>query len=167
MECLDFGLISVVSGSGCDSRLAGEIDDAGIGISELYQKSLFHIGVEDALLLQVMRHGVLRQKRGLEPNFGSNPFALTVKSPRRMTAAPSTAELRPEVGALDLIELLDLFPRGIAHRAGNVDFKMQDAHYLHQRTQGETTSCCLIQILAPCLRAWVVKLSYAGTIDTA
>ena len=38
------------------------------------------IGVEHALLLQIVRHGVLRQKRRLQPDFGANPFALGVRS---------------------------------------------------------------------------------------
>ena len=45
-----------------------------------------------------------------------------------MVAASAAAELRAEVRALDLIELLDLAPCGIADCAGDVDFELQDRH---------------------------------------
>jgi hypothetical protein len=93
-----------------------------------YIRILFHVGVEHALLLKIMRHGVLRQKWRLEPDFGSDPFPFAVRSIWRMVAASPAAELRAEVGALDLIELLDFLPGGVAHGAGNVDFEMQNAH---------------------------------------
>ena len=69
-----------------------------------------------------MRHGVLRQKRRLEPDFGADPFALGVRSVSGMIAASAAAELRAEVGALNLIELVDLAPRLVADRAGDIDF---------------------------------------------
>jgi len=68
-----------------------------------------------------MRHGVLRQKRRLEPDFSADPLALGVRSIRRMIAAAATAELWTEVRALNLIKLADLAPSGIADGSGDVD----------------------------------------------
>ena len=39
----------------------------------------------------------------------------------RMVAATAAAKLRAEVRALDLVELLELTPGFVAHRAGNID----------------------------------------------
>jgi len=69
-----------------------------------------------------MGNGVLRQKRRLYPDFGTDPFALRVRGIGCMFAPPAAAELRPEAGTLNLIELSNLAPRGIACRAGNVNF---------------------------------------------
>ncbi len=74
-----------------------------------------------------MRHGVLRQKRRLEPDFRSDPFPFAMWRVGRMIATSAAAELWAEVGALDLIELLNLLPGRIAHSSGNIDFKVQDA----------------------------------------
>ena len=68
-----------------------------------------------------MRHGVLRQKRRLQPDFGADPFALGMGSVGRMIAAAAAAELRAEVRALDLIELADLAPGGVADGSGDID----------------------------------------------
>ena len=38
----------------------------------------------------------------------------------------SAAELRAEVGGLDLAELADFFPGFVANGPGDVDFKLQD-----------------------------------------
>jgi hypothetical protein len=85
--------------------------------------SLLHdIGVEHALLLQIIRDGILRQKWRLEPDFGSDPFAFGVERFDWVMAAPAAAELRAKVGALDLIKLLDLSPGFVADSAGNVNF---------------------------------------------
>lgn len=83
---------------------------------------LLHIGIEYALLLQIVRHGILCQKRRLEPDLGPDPFAFSMRPVGRMVTASTTAELRSEVSALDLIVLLDLFPGFVAYRSGDVDF---------------------------------------------
>ncbi|MBZ5689406.1 MAG: hypothetical protein LAP86_30770 [Acidobacteriia bacterium] len=83
---------------------------------------LLYVGVEDAFLLQVVRHGVLGEKRCLEADFGAYPFALGVGSVGWVVAAAAAAELGAEIGGLDLVELVDLFPGGIAYRTGDVDF---------------------------------------------
>jgi len=101
-----------------------------------YSRSrLFHVGVEDTFLLEIVRHGVLGQKRRLEPDFGANPFTFAMWCAGRMVAASAAAELRAEIGALDLIELADLLPSGVAHRVGHVDFEVQHAHdfFFHHR----------------------------------
>lgn len=56
-----------------------------------------------------------------------------------MIAASAATELRTEISALNLIELLDLFPRRIAYGARDVDFEVQNAHYLfcHGDTEAE------------------------------
>src|SRR5208282_1070643 len=90
--------------------------------------SLLHVRVEYALLLQIMRHGVLGQKRRLQPDFRANPFALAVRRVGCVIAASAAAELRAKIGALHLIELLDLAPGVVAHGAGNVNLKFQSRH---------------------------------------
>jgi hypothetical protein len=87
-----------------------------------YSRSrLLHIGVEDTLLLKVVGHGVLCQEWGLEADFGADPFAFRVWGVGRMITASAAAELGAEVGALDLIELVDLAPDGIADGSGDID----------------------------------------------
>jgi len=83
--------------------------------------TLFYVRVEHAFLLQVVRHGVLGQKRRLEPDFSAYPFAFGMRSIRRMVTAAAAAELRAEVRALNLIELIDLAPRGVTDCAGHVN----------------------------------------------
>jgi len=67
-------------------------------------------------------HGVLGQERGLESDFGTDPFAFAVGSVGRVMAAASGAELRAEVGGLDLVEVVDLFPGFVAYSSADVDF---------------------------------------------
>lgn len=86
------------------------------------KKALFHICVKDAFLLHVMRHGVLSEKRCLQPDFGADPFAFGMGSVGRVVAAASAAELWPEVGGLDLVERMDLAPGLVTYCAGDVDF---------------------------------------------
>ena len=83
---------------------------------------LHDIGVEHAVLLEIMRNRVLRQQRRLNPDFGSDPFALRVRSDRSVVTAAATAELGTEVSALDLIELLNLSPGFVAYRARDINF---------------------------------------------
>jgi len=73
-------------------------------------------------LLQIVRNGVLRQKRSLKLDFGSNPFAFGVGRVGGVFAACAAAETRTEVGALDLIELLDFAPGFVGYGSGDVDF---------------------------------------------
>jgi hypothetical protein len=75
-----------------------------------------------------VRHGVLRQKRRLKPDLGPNPLAFRMRRIRWMVTATTTSKLRAEICALNLIILLDLAPRRIANRAGNVDLQFQDGH---------------------------------------
>ncbi|HTZ81675.1 MAG TPA: hypothetical protein VMB66_00700, partial [Candidatus Acidoferrales bacterium] len=62
--------------------------------------------------------------RRLQPDFGADPFAFAMRRVWSVIAAASTAELRAEIGGLDLVELVDLFPSRVAHRAGDVDFEL-------------------------------------------
>jgi hypothetical protein len=45
-----------------------------------------------------------------------------------MIATPATAELRTEIGALDLVKLLQFALGFIAHRARNVNLQSDDSH---------------------------------------
>jgi hypothetical protein len=74
---------------------------------------LHHVGVQHAVLFQIIGNGILGQKRRLEPDFSSNPLAFIMRSVGRVVAASAAAELRTELGALNLIELLNLPPSGI------------------------------------------------------
>ena len=58
----------------------------------------FRVGVKDAFLLQVVRHGVLREKWCLQTDFGPNPFAFGVRCIGRVIAASAAAELGTEIG---------------------------------------------------------------------
>jgi len=68
-----------------------------------------------------MGDGVLSQKRRLQADFGADPFAFVVGPVQRMIATAATSELRTEIRALDLVELLDCAPGFIARRARNID----------------------------------------------
>jgi hypothetical protein len=100
---------------------------------------LFCVGVEHAFLLEIMRHGVLRQKRRLQADFGSDPFAFEVRRVGWMLAGSAAAELRPEFCALDLIKLLEFAPGGIADGAGYVDFEFENGHkvFHHRDTEAQ------------------------------
>jgi hypothetical protein len=100
--------------------MGGHIENS----TQIYVKnsSLFdYICVEHALLFQIMRNCILRQKRSLEADFGSHPFALSVWRIRRMITSSAAAELWAEVRALDLVKLVDLAPSLIADGPGYVN----------------------------------------------
>lgn len=111
-------------GTASDIKLSNIAETARVLVKSL----VLHIRVEHALLLQVMGHGVLGQKGRLQSDFGADPFAFGMGGVGRMVAASAAAELGTEVRALKLIELLDLLPGGIADRAGDVDFKLENGH---------------------------------------
>ena len=69
-----------------------------------------HVRVEDPLLLQVVRDGVLCKQGSLELDLPANPFAFGMRRVQWMVATPAAAELRAEIRALDLIELANLPP---------------------------------------------------------
>ena len=86
-----------------------------------------------------------------------------------MIAASAAAELRAEVGALNLIELLNFLPGGVAHGAGNVDLKMQDAHELRSPTETTTNPRprgSTLDLPGGGVRAYTSIPSCAGTTDT-
>src|SRR5215469_4013928 len=94
--------------------------------------SLLHIGVEDAILFQVVGHRVLGQKRRLQADFGADPFAFAVRLVGCVIAAAPTAKLRPEVGGLDLLEMIEFSPGCIANGARDVDLQLEDGHFVPQ-----------------------------------
>ena len=122
---------------------------------------LLHVGIEHALLLQIVRRGVLRQKGCLQSDFGADPFAFRMGLVRRMVATPTTSELGTKVGVLDLIEVANLPPGFITGRARDIDFKPDDGHatpgarVLLPRDYSTTACRC------------VPQLSCAGTTGTA
>ena len=100
-----------------------QIPDGYAVRNDKVDQGLFHVGVEDALLLQIVRHGILGQERRLQADFGADPFAFCVRGVGRVVAASAAAELRAEIGGLDLIELVNLLPGLVAYGAGDVDFE--------------------------------------------
>jgi len=68
-----------------------------------------------------MGNGVLRQKWRLQPDFGADPFALQMRGVRGMFAFFVAAKLRSKGSTLNLIELANLAPGGIADGAGDVN----------------------------------------------
>jgi hypothetical protein len=90
--------------------------------------SVLHIRIKNSFLLKIVRHGVLRQKRRLETDLSSDPFAFEVWCVGRMIAGPTAAELPSEAGRLDLIELVQFSPGSIADSARDVDFEFENRH---------------------------------------
>jgi hypothetical protein len=109
-------------------RIGGHIQRINSNSQNYFGSLLHHIGVEHAVLFQIMRNRILRQKRRLNPDLGSDPFSFGVRGAGRVIAAASTAELWTEVRALNLIELLDLAPGLVAHGPGYVDFQSNHHH---------------------------------------
>jgi len=68
-----------------------------------------------------MGNGVLRQKWRLQPDFGADPFALQMRGVGGMFAFFVAAKLSSKGGTLNLIELANLAPGGIADGAGDVN----------------------------------------------
>ena len=81
-----------------------------------------YVGVEHAVLLQVVGDGVLGQQRRLQLDFGADPFALGVRGVGWMVAHLATEAL-PECGTLDLIEMLQVAPGFVTDRAADVNFE--------------------------------------------
>src|ERR1700691_331172 len=113
---------------------AASVCETACGLADIWTESttiynLFHyIRVEHAILLQVMRNRVLRQKRRQHPDFGSDPFAFSMGRIGRMFAAPAAAKLWSEVRALYLIERLDAAPCLVPYRSRHIDFQSHDRH---------------------------------------
>jgi hypothetical protein len=141
--------------------------------------SLLHVRVEHSFLLEIVRHGVLSQKRRLEPDLSANPFTLGMGSIGWMVASSAAAELWTEVRALDLIELMDLAPGRVAYCAGNIDLEFQDRHGSSSTTEvtEETQNNNLFKRIAAALELDLSSMfsvssvvgfsSYAGTTGTA
>lgn len=83
---------------------------------------VYDIRIEHAFLFQIIRDGVLRQKRRLQLYLGADPFAFAVWSAGGMFAGAARAELWSESCALDLVKLLYLTPGFIADGSGYIDF---------------------------------------------
>lgn len=77
-----------------------------------------------------MGHRILSQKGRLQPDFGANPLAFAVSNVRRMIAPSAATELRSEISALNLLEMIEFAPGSIADCSGNVDFESQNRHAL-------------------------------------
>ena len=95
-------------------------------------------------MFEVMGHGVLGQKRRLQADFRSDPFAFGVRSVGRMVAASSASELRAEVRALDLIELANFTPSGIADGSRDVDLEFQERHEVERVPSGAKAQAHLV-----------------------
>lgn len=87
------------------------------------------VGVQNAILFQIERHRVLGQKGCLQPDFSTYPFAFAVWCIRRVIASPAASKLWAKICALNLIELLDVAPRGVTKRTGNVDLESHHCHF--------------------------------------
>ena len=95
-------------------------------------------------MFEVVGHGVLGQERGLQADFGADPFAFAVRLIWGVIAAAAAAELRAEVRGLDLIEVLQFAPGLVTYRAGDVDLEFQNGHRVfspqRHRVTGKTKS---------------------------
>jgi len=87
-------------------------------------RPLLDVGVKDAVLFEVVGHGVLGQERVWEANLGADPLAFGVGLVWGVVATAAAAKLRAEIGGVDLVEVVEFFPRGIADGVGDVDFEL-------------------------------------------
>lgn len=83
---------------------------------------LDNIGIQHAILFQVVRDRILRQKRRLHADLSPNPFALPVRCVGRMIVWASRAELRTKCSTLNLVELLQFPPGFISDGPSDVNF---------------------------------------------
>src|SRR5215470_16037083 len=90
--------------------------------------SVHHISVEHAVLLQVVRDGILGEQRRLQRDFRPNPFALGVRHIGRMLARDVAAKLGTKGSLLDRVELLQIRPRLVANGAEDVDSESNSGH---------------------------------------
>src|SRR5215470_15988012 len=102
-------------GRGFGSACSGVTGGVGFADTTMDYTLLDDISVEHPFLFEIVRDGVLREKRRLEPDLGPNPFTLSVRFCRAMLARAARSVLRSEVCALNLVELLDVLPCRIAH----------------------------------------------------
>lgn len=87
-----------------------------------------YVGIEDPVLLKVMRDRILREEWRLQADLGADPLPFGMRLVRGVLARPARSELRSKRSALDLIELFEVLPGFVAARAGNVDFESDDSH---------------------------------------
>jgi len=90
--------------------------------------SVDHIGIEHAVLFEVVRNGVLGEQGCLQSDFGADPLAFGVRLAERMFAGTAGAELWTEGGFLDWVEVLEICPGFVADCAGDVDAKSNGGH---------------------------------------
>src|SRR5437868_1396259 len=97
--------------------------------TKVSQSPLFHhVRIQHALLFEIMRNRVLSQQRSLQPNLRSYPLAFGVRRAGGMPAVPAGPELRTKGSALNLVELLQLTPGLVAHRARQIDLEPHLGH---------------------------------------
>ena len=82
---------------------------------------LDHIRVQNAFLLQVVRDRVLCQQGRLQTNLGADPFTFQMGTVCRVVAGTARAEPGTKLGALNLIELLEVAPSLIADGSSNIN----------------------------------------------
>jgi len=76
-----------------------------------------HIRVQHTILFEIVRNSVLCEKRCLQLDLCADPFPFRVRRIQRMIATATATELQSEIGALDLVELLNSAPGFVAHGA--------------------------------------------------
>jgi hypothetical protein len=87
------------------------------------------VRVQNAILFKVVRYRILCQKWRLQPDFSADPLALVVRCIGSVITSSTASELGSKIGALNLIELLDLAPGCVTYRTGNVDLQSHHCHY--------------------------------------
>ena len=93
-----------------------------------YRGSVHYICIQYTFLLEVMRHGILRQERRLDLNLGADPFPLRMRRISRVVASPPTPQASADGRTFNLLELPEVAPHFIADSAGNVDLQFYDRH---------------------------------------
>src|SRR6476619_1136866 len=99
-----------------------------------------HVGVEHAILFQIVRDGVLGEQRRLQSDLGSNPFAFRMWCARRMCTGAARAKLGPKGGFLDRIKLLEVRPGLMPNGSGEIDSESNGGHCKYFSWREEATA---------------------------
>src|SRR6266481_727427 len=100
--------------------------------------SVHYICIQYTFLLEVMRHGILREERSLDLNLGTDPFTLRMRCINRVVACPPAPRAPADRRTFNLIELPEVTPHFIANSAGNVDLQFYNRHEVPPQSSRDT-----------------------------
>src|ERR1700731_2334914 len=88
-----------------------------------------YVRVQHAVLLQIVRDGVLRQQRRFQLDLRANPLPFGMRQVGGMFAGPTRSEFRTESGTLNFVKLAQVAPGLVSDGAGYVDLEFYNCHY--------------------------------------